>query len=133
MGEIASSGHGPFISVAWLVLSHGAFLGASIAATSISAALIITTYAEAFKGAHKFQHLAIGWTIASLLISLWTCLAIAQTWAASHLFPKSQRIFNDFGFALLTFITLVVAYFNLWTLFLCLKWRKPHRKPITQN
>ena len=117
------TGH-PSISVAWLLISHGTFLGAAIAATGLSIGLIAVLFVDAFQRAHdRIRRLAIAWNVASFLISLWTLYAISATWTASHLWPRSQRIFGDFGFASLCLVTLVIALFNLWTLHTVYRWR----------
>lgn len=83
-------------------------------ATSISVAFFLFTWGgDAGDARKEFQRLGISWNLVSTLISLWTVYAIYKTWQSAEEWPVKIRIFDDFGFAFLTFVTLVIAVLNL--------------------
>ena len=136
----------PDIGTAWLVLSHGPYLAASIAATSQSTSMITDAFRLLFEDdviaskddkeianngnrrsrprlsrkmtylASEYVRLAIVWIVVSFVISLWTLYAIAKTWETAELFPEKDRIFATFGFSFLTLVTCIVALGNLASL-----------------
>lgn len=105
---------GPSIGTAFLVLSHGAFLGVTVSTTAISVALMITVIVSRSHEFQQLRSLALAWNAASLIVSAWTVYAIAQTWRTAKMFQ--YKVFDDFGFSFLTVVTVVIASFNLWTL-----------------
>lgn len=112
----------PDIGTAWLILSHGAFVGATIASTGLSVAFLTFAYGQTRRLGREFQQLALGWNIVSLVISAWTVYAIFKTWASAEEWPVKARIFDDFGFGFLLLVELTVTFFNLWTLRMALLW-----------
>lgn len=125
MAEISTRiGPHPDIGTAWLVLSHGAFINSIIASSGLAVAFLIFAFSNTFRLGVHFQELAIGWNITSLIISAWTLYAIITTWTTAREWPVSDRIFDDFAFYFLIFVTFVVTLFNAWTLRLGLMWYK---------
>lgn len=132
-GEYQLAQFHPDIATAWLVLSHGAFLGAAIAATAVSVGLIIVAYANAqinlFPGIRRLRRLAMGWNICSFLISAWTVYAISRTWQAGRRWPSKARIFDNFGYITLMLLAFSIALFNVWTFHTACRWR-PGKKRL---
>jgi hypothetical protein len=113
--ETRPKDHDPDIGTAWLVLSHGAFLTASVGASALAVSLMLfvfeTTHERRLNCA--LRALAIGWNAASFLISAWTVFAISQTWRAALRYR--EQIFGNFGFASLTFVAIALAAVNAWS------------------
>ena len=103
---------------AFLVLSHGAFWGAAIAASAVSITiyLLLFTVARNTNLPQRVLAVAVGWNVVSVLISAWTVFAIASTWRSAARLPANLRIFGNGGFGFLLLVTLLIASANLWTL-----------------
>ena len=101
---------------AFLVLSHGSFISASISACSIAIALLTLRFVLGARYPPELRRLALGWNLTSLVISIWTVYAIFKTWGTADTFV--ERIFTDDSFVYLLFVTGTVAAFNVWTLVL---------------
>lgn len=106
------------ISTAWLLLSHGPLIGAALAASALSVAIVIFAVSAVETTQRNgvlvpLLDLALGWHIGSTLITLWVIYAISTTWQTEHRYPMRQRIFGDFGFATLLFITLFLGGVNV--------------------
>lgn len=96
----------PDIGTAWLVLSHGAWFGASIASANIGYGfLAIKTTGRA---------LGIGWTTVSILLEMWTIYAIAMTWRASR--QLQYTIFGDEAFVTLILLVMCLLATSVWTI-----------------
>lgn len=118
---------GPSISVSWLVISHGSFLGAAIGASGLTVAFVTVLYANILSHGKWLQRVALGWGITSFFISLWTLYAISRTYETSLLFPESQRIFKEFGFFSLAFVAILIGLSNVYTLYITWIWKQTSR------
>ena len=118
----------PNVATAWLILSHGAFLGASIASTGLSLTLVVIAFGTTNAFPRKLQRLAIAWNVLSFLISGWTVYAISATWRVSQRYK--ERIFDDFGDASLLFITIALACINLWSAQMSVSSYRDHKNVV---
>src|SRR5512147_1642631 len=100
------------IQTAWLVLSHGTWISASIGSTAISTGLALIVKEPAFRAI--VHPLSFAWSAISLVISVWTLYAIAVTWRTSR--SLVSPVFDDFGFIFLSIVTLTVMGGTIWTL-----------------
>jgi hypothetical protein len=89
----------PDIGTAWLLLSHGAFLTAAVAALGISTALYTS------KWTYESRLLCCGGAIGSFTILAWILYAIYRTWQAAKQFQ--DKIFTDIAFEILLMVTAV--------------------------
>jgi hypothetical protein len=101
------------IGTAWLLLSHGAFLGATVGSAALAQSFLVflegsVTLKNTVRG------LSIMWAVASLVIAAWTIYAIAVTWRTSN--EVRSPVFHPFAFASLILVVLLVVASNLWTL-----------------
>jgi hypothetical protein len=106
------------------VLSHGAFIGASIGSSAVAVSLLTLRYVLRDFYPADLRVLGMGWNFASLIISIWTVYAIFKTWNTADNFI--EQIFTDEGFMFLLFVTGSIAAFNIWTLVLV-------SKPLTRK
>lgn len=83
----------PDIGTAWLVLSHGAWFGAEIAAVSVSL------------NESAGKNIAIMWAAISIAICLWTFYAIETTRKASS--QMKSTIFGSEAFIMLNLLNLI--------------------------
>ena len=122
------------IGTAWLVLTHGVFISAAIAASSIATRYLMMWHECAQdERQYRLMILIIGcwWGAASTAISMWTLFAIYETWlAASHF---QYRIFKNGGYLSLVGITLFVAAANIAVLTLSCHPARPSKKPNRQQ
>lgn len=100
----------PNISTAWLVLSHGPWVGAAIALMAITVAV----YVAFISGFPNLRPLGVGLSVASLCVSLWTAYAVYVTGRVSMRFQ--YPIFGLGGVISLMAVVLIVAAVNLWTM-----------------
>jgi len=104
------------IATAFLALSHGGFITASIGATAISVTLaglrsgigqVNNTFSK------RLKQLSIGWAAGSTGITVWTQFAIIRTWQSSATYK--HQIFGNLGFSILTLVNVFIGLLNLWT------------------
>jgi hypothetical protein len=129
--ETRPRGDDPDIGTAWLVLSHGAFLGASVGASALAVTLILFVFETSADRRRDcmLQALAIGWNVVSFLISAWTAFAITRTWQTALLY--SQQIFGHFEFATLMFVAVALAValaaVNIWSCVIAVNYVRRNR------
>lgn len=112
-------GRTPEIGTAWLVLSHGAFVSASIGAAAIATAVAGLSRLADKRDLHTrraARTLAFAWCAMSLAITTWTLFAIYRTWLTANKF--AYHVFNTPSFVFLAFVTFLVAVVNVCTLYL---------------
>jgi len=116
------------ISSAWLVLSHGTFLSAALAASALSLTLYVLFFVVSplKRLPSKVLDLAIGWNIVSFAISAWTVFAISKTWIAAR--KITNKIFDDFGFSFLMIVTIFIGAVNLWFMVLVIQVKRQLNK-----
>ena len=100
------------IQTAWLVLSHGAWVGSALTADGLGLSLF--PLFEGMLPREKIKPLSLGCISTGVLLGIWTVYAIAVTWNASRQLEKP--IFDDFGFAFLMFVTFAVIGISIWML-----------------
>jgi len=100
------------IGTAFLVLSHGAWVGAALACYAIGAGLILFFDGSPLRD--KAKPNAIGWVATGIFVGVWTIYAVAATWRASR--KLDGAIFDDFGFSFLILVVLAVMGMGIWTL-----------------
>jgi hypothetical protein len=101
----------PYIWPAWLLLSHGAFIGAIIASSGISYGFLI---ASTLIPSVYSRGLGISWSVISICVAIWTIYAISGTW------KENNRIINptygDEGFVMLIIIVVLLIGMDIWTI-----------------
>ena len=100
------------VNSARLLLSHGTFIGASTAATALSITLLIIVYTIQTKLPSNLIEIAMGWSVASCLLSVWIIYSIYTVWMVSLEFPEAGRIFKSAGYLSLIAIVLFTALVN---------------------
>jgi hypothetical protein len=104
--------HGqPEIGTAWLVLSHGVFLGAQIAASSLGSSFLRKDINQTL-----LKPVGIFWLVVSLVIGGWTFYAIDSTLKAARRIPEKTLIFGVPGFVFLFIVNGFVMAGTVWTL-----------------
>lgn len=99
------------IGPAWLLLSHGAFIGAIIASSAIAYAFLIsgmlsqTVYTKA---------MAIGWCCMSIIIACWTIYAIHGTYNENR--KVAHPTYGSEGFFALIAIVVLLITMDTWTI-----------------
>jgi len=100
------------IGTAWLVLSHGAWVGAALACFAIGLGMLFVLEADGLRD--KVKPNSIGWIATGIFVGLWTLYAISVTWRVSRQLPDA--IFDDFGFSFLTVVVLVIIGMGVWSI-----------------
>lgn len=101
----------PYIGPAWLLLSHGAFIGAIVASSGISYGFLI---ANTLISSVYSKGLAIVWCIISIFIAMWTIYAICGTWRENK--KITQPTYGDEGFIMLITIVALLMGMDIWTI-----------------
>lgn len=100
------------IGTAWLALSHGAWVGASVACFSISMALVSLFGSGVLHD--PIKSMALGWAALGLFVAVWTIYAIGITWRTSKMVEGA--IFDDFGFTFLLLVGMATLGIGVWTI-----------------
>jgi hypothetical protein len=101
------------IGTAWLLLSHGAWLGVSIGSLGISVFADNVALSHGEKRGKSFRPFAIACAALSVTVTAWTVFAIITTWISNM--RVKNAVFGHTGFITVLLLALFVLALASWT------------------